>query len=87
MSVTINTKKVERELSWYADNNISVTTLLESKKGRLSRVIEFWKAGEAGNLIDQYGILDMTRNQFQWIHASIILIAIQQGDLWEVEIV
>lgn len=86
MSVTIRTIKVERELAWYADNRMPITTLLESSKGRLSRIVEYWPAGEAGNLIDQYGVLDMTRNKFAWIHASKILIAIQQGYLWEVRI-
>lgn len=85
--IKIKTQKVEKILTWYADHKLSTGTLLQSSKGHLMRVIEYWPAGEAGMDISKYGLLTITTNQFMWVEEYKVLKGIEEGSMWEVQIV
>ena len=86
-TITIQTKKVEKPLTWYLDHKLSTGNLLQSAKGHLMRVVEYWPEGEAGATKTAYGILTVTTNKFQWIDEANILLGLEKGQMWEVEIV
>jgi hypothetical protein len=84
MAITIYTKRVQRDVSWYATNRLRIGTLLESSRGNLIRVMDYSEKTETDPAF--YWLIIVNRNERWQPLESDVLRGIEQGNLWEVEI-
>lgn len=84
MAITIYTKKVQRELSWYETHRLSIGTLLESSRGNLIRVMDYSEKTEEEEAF--YWLIIVNKNERWQPKEEEIRRGLKNGFLWEVEI-